>query len=192
MATQPKVVRYDPVGSAAQTALYILVVLILIAVIVVFAVWLWTLSNTNSGKDVEARDICARDVHMSSNGFVGCDLAVGKDFQTVNAKLTGRLVIVPLRTADPVVTLTRQTSSVVLTSPSSSAVAVNLCQASNVLVGMYVLIVNQSGASTFTVTPANGDALNGVATPLTVSGTHVWLYMAGLNGNINAYNWVVV
>lgn len=173
-----------------QTLLYVLVIIILLVIIVVFGVWLWTLTSTHSSKDIEARDISARDVHLTSNALVGCNLSVCQDFKTMNAKITGRLMAVPLRSSDPIITLSRQTSFLVLTSPSIAAPSINLPQASAVLTGMIIFIINQSGASSFVVNPASGDAIAGSTSALTVTGSLVKLYLAGLNGTLNAYNWI--
>jgi hypothetical protein len=182
----------DSVNSTMATCLYVLLMVILIAVIIVFSVWLYILSKTNSGKDIDARDISARDIHVTSNAFVGCDLCVSKDLKTLNSKVLGRTMTVPMRSSDLAVTLTKLTSAVILTSPSATNVNVTLTQASNTIEGMWLTIVNQSGSASFTVTPAAQDAVNGSLSPLVVNGKSALFYMAGLNGTINAYDWVYV
>jgi hypothetical protein len=150
----------------------------LIVTIAALLIW-WVVAtvspSAHCGRDIDVRDLQARNVEVSGNVSVGGDLTVGAT-TTEAAAIIKALSLPPIANASLTIVLDGTQSSVMLTNTSASVPQITLPSAVE-NAGLIVAIFNESGSGTFSVSPAGTDKINGAAGPVTPSSFAVFVSM---------------
>lgn len=163
-----------------------LFILLFFCVIVGLIVW-WVLAITlpRRAPDREVRDLHSRDITACGNVTVGNCLTVGGLTHEASATIKA-LSLPPVPNADSVIALDGTQSSIMLTSTLSSAVSVTLPPAGD-NAGLVVAIFNESGSSSFSVSPYGTDTIEGSAGPISELSSAIFLSMGALPSGLA--NW---
>jgi hypothetical protein len=189
--------QMDTVDNLSETGKvplshYIAWFFIILFLIILFVLVIWWLIVTicpNQNADFNARDINARDICVSHNSAVGCNLTVGNSTKTATVT-TSSLVVTPLYVNDMNVTMTEYNGSLVLESTGGPSV-VTLPPNASKLKGFAVYILNNSAFGSFTVQPDGTDTINNSTTAINVPQS-IFLLSSGRSVTTGVGEWKVI